>query len=96
MDQVERALGEAISYLAIGPIFATATKETGYEAVGLELVRRVADHVRSAVPIVAIGGITLERAPAVIAAGASAVAVIGDLLRGDPEERVRTWLRELG
>jgi thiamine-phosphate pyrophosphorylase len=79
----------------MGPVFGTATKETGYQAVGLELVA-AARQLCGGRPIVAIGGITLERAPAVVSAGATSVAVIGDLLRdGAPEARVRAFLRAL-
>jgi len=92
-DQIDRALAGRASYVAVGPIFSTATKDTGYEPRGLELVRYAAGRGK---PIVAIGGITLERAPAVVAAGASAVAVISDLLvGGDPEARVRAFLASL-
>lgn len=97
--QLERALGEPISYAAVGPIFGTATKATGYDPVGLgHLTRAVerASDLRLALPIVAIGGITLERAPSVIAAGAASVAVISDLLTtGDPAARVRQFLAAL-
>jgi len=96
--QLERAIDAPVSYLAIGPVFATATKATGYDAVGLTMVRQAAAMAaRRGVPLVAIGGITLERAPSVIDAGAAAVAVITDLLAsGDPEARVREFLRTLG
>jgi thiamine-phosphate pyrophosphorylase len=91
--QVDAALSSVADYLAVGPIFDTATKDTGYEARGLELVRYAA---RKGKPVVAIGGMTLERAPAVIAAGAASVAVISDVLAtGAPEERVRDYLRAL-
>jgi thiamine-phosphate pyrophosphorylase len=98
VEQLERALDEPVSYVAIGPVFGTATKETGYEAIGLE---RVADASRRAaargLPLVAIGGITVHNARAVVDAGAAAVAVIGDLLAtGDPEARVRAYLERLG
>lgn len=94
--QWTQALSAPISYLAIGPVFATGTKETGYRAVGLETVARVAAAARpGAIPVVAIGGITYENAAAVIAAGASSVAVIGDLLKGPPETRARALLRLL-
>jgi thiamine-phosphate pyrophosphorylase len=93
--QLRLANAEPISYVAIGPVFQTTTKDTGYAAVGLEMVLRARDIVRPDVPIVAIGGITLERAMAVIQAGASAVAVIGDLLQPTPEERVQHFLRLL-
>jgi thiamine-phosphate pyrophosphorylase len=95
VPQIESALREPVSYIAVGPVFGTATKDTGYEAVGLELVRTAA-RLAGPIPVVAIGGITLERAPAVIGAGASAVAVIGDLLvTGRPRDRVEAWLRAL-
>ncbi|MGE0463605.1 MAG: thiamine phosphate synthase [Vicinamibacterales bacterium] len=95
--QAEAALRQPISYLAVGPVFGTSTKDTGYAAVGLELVSAVARLAEGAeVPVVAIGGITLERAPDVLAAGASSVCVISDLLRGDPATRVRAYLEALG
>lgn len=99
--QIDEALRQPISYLAVGPIFGTRTKETGYDAVGLDLVRHAAGRVRDlrggSIPIVAIGGITLATAPAVIAAGASSVAVISDLVvTGDPAARAAEYLRSLG
>ena len=93
--QIDAAVHEPVSYIAIGPVFGTATKSTGYEAVGLDMVRDAAQraHARG-LPLVAIGGITLETAAAVLAAGADSIAVIGDLLAtGDPEARVRAYLR---
>jgi thiamine-phosphate pyrophosphorylase len=95
--QIDAALSEPISYVAIGPIFGTKTKDTGHEPVGLERVREVAD---LATPrglfVVAIGGITLDRAQAVIESGAASVAVISDLLAtGDPRERVHAYLQRL-
>jgi thiamine-phosphate pyrophosphorylase len=77
-------------------VFGTATKDTGYSAVGLTLVGEARTRLAAAVPIVAIGGITLDMAPAVIEAGASQVAVIGDLLvTGDPRGRVAAYCRAL-
>ena len=93
--QFSRAAREPATYIAVGPVFGTRTKETGYTAVGLELVRAARD-LAPAIPIVAIGGITLETAPAVLEAGATAVAVIGDLLAtGDPRARVEQYLQKL-
>jgi thiamine-phosphate pyrophosphorylase len=90
------ALDTPIDYVAIGPVFGTETKATGYRAVGLDTVARVAAAAGSrAMPVVAIGGITLENAPSVIAAGASSVAVISDLLTGSAEARARAFLRAL-
>jgi thiamine-phosphate pyrophosphorylase len=96
--QIHAALAQPISYLAIGPVFTTATKATGYDAVGVERVRLASRRARTRhLPLVAIGGITLESAPEVIEAGTDAVAVIGDLLStGDPERRVRAYVERLG
>lgn len=96
--QIDRAVLAPVTYVAIGPVFGTSTKATGYGPVGLERVRyasdRAAPHGRG---IVAIGGITLERAEAVVRAGADMVAVITDLLSGgDPEARVRAYQDRLG
>jgi thiamine-phosphate pyrophosphorylase len=96
MSQVAEALEQTVTYVAVGPVFGTRSKDTGYDAVGLELVRE-AVRASGGVPIVAIGGITLETAPAVIEAGATSVAVIGDLLAaGDPVERVRAYCHLFG
>ncbi len=103
-SQVDAASDQPISYLAVGPVFGTQTKETGYAEVGLDLVRyaftrasRAAGTTQVRIPIVAIGGITLERARSVVAAGASSVAVISDLLTtGDPVARVAEFVRALG
>ncbi len=90
------AWSQPLTYVAVGPVFATPTKATGHAPVGLDAVRDAAAR-RPARPVVAIGGITLERAPAVVAAGAAAVAVIGDLLAGDdPAARVRAYVDALG
>jgi thiamine-phosphate pyrophosphorylase len=81
--------------VAVGPVFGTRTKDTGYAAVGLELVSTAARRA-DRVPVVAIGGITLENASSVIEAGGAAVAVIADLLAtGDPRGRARAYLQTL-
>ena len=97
-EQLERAFEEPISYVAVGPVFGTATKDTGYQPLGLERVTDVARRASArGLPLVAIGGITLARAPSVIAAGAVSVAVIGDLLAtGNPEAQTRNFLRAIG
>lgn len=104
-EQIDDALEQPLSYLAVGPVFGTRTKDTGYEAVGLDFVKLAAKKVGAAkvsaskagdVPIVAIGGITIDNARSVIDAGAASVAVIGDLLAtGDPAARVATFLQRL-
>jgi thiamine-phosphate pyrophosphorylase len=93
--QIAAAVREPVSYIAVGPIFGTSTKDTGYTAVGLDLVASARRHASAEIAIVAIGGITLDRAADVIRAGASAVAVISDLLTGDPAARVRAYLERL-
>jgi thiamine-phosphate pyrophosphorylase len=99
MEQVRAAVRLPVDYIAVGPVFETRSKETGYSAVGTELVRQAREFLSDAglqTPIVAIGGITLERARAVLQAGASCVAVISDLLStGDPAARVREYLEVL-
>jgi thiamine-phosphate pyrophosphorylase len=93
VTQLEAAATEPVDYVAVGPVFTTATKETGYDAVGLELIRRAAAGQR---PVVAIGGVTLENAPRVVSAGAASVAVISDLLSTrDPVSRVAAFLTAL-
>ena len=94
-EQIDGALLEPVSYIAVGPVFTTRTKATGETEVGLELVRRAATRAGGR-PVVAIGGITLARAAAVIEAGASTVAVIADLLAGGPPDaRVRAYVAAL-
>jgi len=96
-DQYEAVFGEPVDYVAIGPVFATATKATGCDAVGLEGVRGAAARTLTrGLPLVAIGGITLDRARSVHDGGAQSIAVISDLLAtGDPAGRVREFLRAL-
>ena len=95
-QQWASAVREPISYMAIGPVFGTGTKDTGYSAIGLDTVRRAAAAAAEhGLPTVAIGGITMDNARSVIDAGAASVAVISDLLKGDPEARVRAFLRIL-
>jgi thiamine-phosphate pyrophosphorylase len=99
-SQIEAAARTSASYVAVGPIYGTATKDTGYQPRGLDLVRRAAAILRPGAgqagkPVVAIGGITLARVPEVLAAGADSVAIISDLLAGDPEERIREFLRHV-
>jgi thiamine-phosphate pyrophosphorylase len=89
-EQVRQALGAPLSYVAVGPVFDTASKVTGYPAVGTGLVESACQ--LAGVPVVAIGGIAPENVRSVIAAGASAVAVIGGLVGPDAGERVRRYL----
>jgi thiamine-phosphate pyrophosphorylase len=94
LDQFRAAAATSADYIAIGPVFETHTKSNPDPVVGTETVRearRMTDK-----PIVAIGGITLERAPEVIAAGADSVAVISDILRAaDSAKRARQYIELL-
>jgi thiamine-phosphate pyrophosphorylase len=76
--QLAAAGGEPVSYVALGPIFATASKRNPDPVVGVEEIGRLRPLLEK--PLVAIGGITLENAAAVIRAGADSVAVIAGLL----------------
>ncbi|MCS6803903.1 MAG: thiamine phosphate synthase [Acidobacteriota bacterium] len=94
LEQALAADALPVDYIAIGPVFATTTKPDHEPVVGLETIRRVRQRISK--PLVAIGGITLETAPQVIAAGADAVAVISDLLTsGSITERARAFCRVL-
>jgi thiamine-phosphate diphosphorylase len=91
--QIDAALETDATYVAVGPIFGTATKDTGYSARGLDLIRYAANRGK---PIVAIGGITLDRVQNVLEARAAGLAVISDLLTtGDPEARTRDLITRL-
>lgn len=86
---VEQAVGAAslpVDYVAVGPVFATGSKERPDPVVGLEGLRRVRGAVGGSVKLVAIGGVTRARARAVLDSGADSVAVISALLaHSDPE-----------
>jgi thiamine-phosphate pyrophosphorylase len=81
LDQFRAAAAAPVDYIAVGPVFATTSKERPDAVVGTALVRAAREC--SPLPIVAIGGITAATAPSVIAAGASGIAVIRELLEPD-------------
>lgn len=91
-EQLREADLTSADYLAIGPVFATSSKDKPDPVVGLEGVRRARQLARK--PLVAIGGITRANAASVIGAGADAVAVISDLLR-DPRKSAEEFFRIL-
>jgi len=93
VEQALEADSTLVDYLAIGPVFQTTTKEKADPVVGLEMIRELKSRLTK--PLVAIGGITLETAPAVINAGADSVAVISDLYTGHITERTREYLHRL-
>jgi len=84
-----------VDYAAVGPIYDTRTKDTGYSAVGLDAIK-TARLAAESMPLVAIGGITLENGCDVLAAGATSVAVITDVFTGgDPTQRTRDYVERL-
>ena len=94
VEQFEEAAGTSADYIAIGPIYATTSKANPDPVVGTELIRRVRPLTKK--PIVAIGGIRLERAAEVIEAGADSVAVIRDIVGdADPAKRARQFIERL-
>lgn len=95
-SQLDASTTLPLDYVAVGPVYRTSTKNTGFLPVGLDLVA-YGSRLQPTRPVVAIGGITLECAEAVLEAGAASVAVISDLLNGsDPVRRVADYVRVLG
>ncbi len=91
LEQLREAVGTSADYIAVGPLFPTATKENPEPVVGIEFLRAARGLTRK--PLVAIGGITVERAEEVFRAGADSVAVIRDLApASDPAARARDYL----
>ena len=94
LEEFRRAAATSADYIAVGPIFATTSKANPDPVVGLDFIRQVRPLTDK--PIVAIGGITLERSASVVAAGADSVAVIRDVLcAAKPAERARRYLETL-
>lgn len=90
--ELERALATEPDYVALGPVYPTILKQMRFGPQGLERLtqwkRRIGD-----LPLVGIGGISLERAPGVFEAGADIVAAVTDItLNADPEGRLKQWL----
>lgn len=91
-DELESALSAAPDYVALGPIYPTTLKQMPWAPQGLE---RLAEWKRLVgdTPLVAIGGLTVERARLCLAAGADSVAVVSDIVaHPNPEAQVRAWL----
>jgi thiamine-phosphate pyrophosphorylase len=91
-EELERALRAAPDYVALGPIYPTLLKRMPWRPQGLGRIREWKERL-GAIPLVAIGGLTLERLAGVFAAGADVAAVVTDIIRDrDPEARTRGWL----
>ncbi len=90
--ELHRALSLDPDYIALGPIYPTLLKVMPWAPQGLERLREWRARV-GRIPLVAIGGLTVERLQGVFAAGADIAAVVTDILRNpDPEARTREWL----
>ncbi len=90
--ELETAIAAAPDYVALGPVYETKLKVMKWAPQGLDRVTAWKQRLGN-IPLVAIGGITPERAPGVVAAGADSIGVITDFLTHPaPEERIRTWL----
>jgi thiamine-phosphate pyrophosphorylase len=93
LEQLDAADKTSADYIAFGPIFPTSSKENPDPVVGLELLREARQHTQK--PIVAIGGITLERAAEVFRAGADSLAVARDLIVAEnPAARAQLFLKQ--
>ncbi len=91
-DELDRALREDPDYVALGPIYETKLKLMPWAPQGLARIFEWKALAKR--PLVAIGGITLERAPLVFEAGADSIAVVTDVVaHPDPEQRTRDWLK---
>jgi thiamine-phosphate pyrophosphorylase len=90
--ELARALALAPDYVALGPIYFTRLKAMAFAPQGLERIGTW-KRVIGAIPLVAIGGLTVERAKLCLAAGADIVSVVTDItLNPDPEARAREWV----
>ncbi len=93
--ELASALEAEPDYVALGPIYETKLKAMPWAPQGLERIKEWRKKI-GPLPLVAIGGLTPERAPTVIEAGADSLAVITDFLTAaDPESRIQQWLRQL-
>lgn len=91
-DELAIALAAKPDYVALGPIWETKLKAMKWAPQGLDRIRDWKSRIGS-LPLCCIGGITPERAPSVIEAGADSAAVITDFVTAaDPEARLRTWI----
>ena len=90
--ELDNALQYKPEYIALGPIFETTLKKMRFAPQGIERITAWKLAIGD-IPLVAIGGIKLEHAPEIFAAGANSIAVVSDVtLNADPDARVREWL----
>jgi thiamine-phosphate pyrophosphorylase len=90
--ELETALRAGPDYIALGPIFPTTLKSMRFASQGIPKITEWKKRIGN-IPLVAIGGIKLEHAPEIFAAGADSIAVVSDVTQNaDPAARVRAWL----
>jgi thiamine-phosphate pyrophosphorylase len=91
-DELQTALRAEPDYIALGPIFPTTLKAMRFAPQGIAKIAEWKNRVGT-IPLVAIGGIKLEQAAEIFAAGADSIAVVSDVTQNpDPDARVRAWL----
>jgi thiamine-phosphate pyrophosphorylase len=92
-EELDNALRARPDYIALGPIFPTTLKSMRFAPQGIPKIAEWKKRIGS-LPLVAIGGIKLEQAPEIFAAGADSIAVVSDVTQAaDPDARVRAWLQ---
>jgi thiamine-phosphate pyrophosphorylase len=91
-EELENALRAKPDYIALGPIFPTTLKSMRFKPQGIAKITEWKKRIGS-IPLVAIGGIKLEQAHEIFAAGADSIAVVSDVTQNpEPDARVRAWL----
>ena len=92
-DELERALAEQPDYVALGPVYPTILKKMKWDEQGLDRVQQWKNYIGN-LPLVGIGGMTIDRAAGVYAAGADIVSVVTDItLNENPEDRLKEWVK---
>jgi len=92
-DELDRALAEQPDYVALGPVYPTILKKMKWVEQGLDRVQQWKNRIGD-LPLVGIGGMTIDRAAGVYAAGADIVSVVTDItLNENPEDRLKGWIK---
>lgn len=90
LEELEALKGKTLSYIGVGPVFGTQSKNTGLPPLGLEKLAEICSY--SPFPVIGIGNITPEKVPSLLKAGVTGIAVLGAVcLVADPEEAVRSF-----
>ena len=92
-DELDRALAEEPDYVALGPVYPTILKKMKWVEQGVDRVQQWKNYIGN-LPLVGIGGMTIDRAAGVYAAGADIVSVVTDItLNENPEDRLKEWVK---